>query len=390
MGESCGIGPAAPAALRPESERPAALHRYDLLLAARDEVVRAAGSAPADPEADAADLVAGAIPFAPGAPAALFRAESFGRSPPGEPGEREQAPAGECTLVARPPRAEYAGLVERVVGTLRAEREADGSLKKVVLARRLDVLWREPIDVARLAARLRHDRHVTTLLLRMRDGRDAPARSIVGATPEVLVEKRGAAVWSVPIAGSAARSRVRSADEAAARELLRSRKDREEHRLVVEYVLDTLSPLCVSVSATPAPTLSRTASMWHLATRVEGRLRDPNTPSLTLARRLHPTPAVCGVPSSKSARLISELEPFDRGFYGGTVGWSDGTGDGRWVITIRCADVSGSRASLFAGAGILPDSDPEAECAETSDKFRTLLSAFGIAEEGAVPRAPGR
>ena len=388
--EPGGLGAPAPAVPQRVSERSAAPHRYELLFAARDEVVRAAGSEPADSAADADGLVAGAIPFDAGAPAALFRAASFGRSPPGAPVEREQPPAGACELVARPPRAEYARLVERVVRTLQAEREAGGALKKVVLARRLDLVRKESIDVTRLAARLRQDRHVTTLLLHLRDENGGLGRSIVGASPELLVEKRGDAVWSVPLAGSAPRSRTRSADEAAARELLRSRKDQEEHRLVVEYVLDTLSPLCASVSAVPAPTLSRTASMWHLATRVEGRLRDPDTPSLTLARRLHPTPAVCGVPTSESARLISELEPFDRGFYGGVLGWSDGTGDGRWAITIRCADVSGTRASLFAGAGILPDSDPEAECAETSDKFRALLSAFGIAEEGAPPRGPSR
>ena len=117
--------------------------------------------------------------------------------------------------------------------------------------------------------------------------------------------------------------------------------------------------------------------MWHLATQVTGELRDPRTPVHVLAQALHPTPAVCGYPTDQAYAAIAELEPFDRGFYTGAVGYTDAAGDGEWVVTIRCADIHGATAELFAGGGIMPDSDPEAELAETTAKFRTLLLALG-------------
>ena len=122
--------------------------------------------------------------------------------------------------------------------------------------------------------------------------------------------------------------------------------------------------------------------MWHLATHVEGELRDPAVCSLELARALHPTPAICGVPTETANEVIQRLEPFDRGFYSGAIGWVDGRGDGRWMVTIRCAEIVGSRALLYAGAGIVAGSDPESEAAETSAKFIALLRALDIDEEG--------
>ena len=146
--------------------------------------------------------------------------------------------------------------------------------------------------------------------------------------------------------------------------------------------MDALAPLCTSLAGAPEPSLSRTHSMWHLSTSIEGKLRDPDMPSVTIARHLHPTPAVCGVPVRAASRFIREHEPFGRGLYGGAVGWSDGSRDGRWMVTLRCAEVDGRAASLYAGAGILPTSDPSAECEETSAKFHAMLSAFGITEDG--------
>ena len=367
---------------------PADLHRYGFLFASGAEVVRAGGDGPLDPAPDVTGRVVGAIPFAEGAAPVLLCPERFERTIPRPRGQREAAPNAESRIVAIPDRAEYTRLVASVVQALREHTRLGGPLRKVVLARRLDIVQDVLIDVDRLAARLRLDRNVTTVVLRANDKRGRCRRALLAASPEVLLEKRDGKVWSIPLAGSARRSARPSDDEAAGRRLLASNKDLEEHRLVVEYVLDTLASFCVSLSAPPRPRLSRTASMWHLATRVEGELRDPETPSLEIARRLHPTPAVCGVPTAESARLISQLEPFSRGLYGGAVGWSDGTGDGRWMVTLRCAEISGHRASLFAGAGIMANSDPDAECEETSAKFRALLSAFGIAENGGgAPKA---
>lgn len=122
--------------------------------------------------------------------------------------------------------------------------------------------------------------------------------------------------------------------------------------------------------------------MWHLSTRVTGRLRDADTPAHVLAAALHPTPAVCGTPTGRAFDTIAGIEPFDRGFYTGTVGYTDARGDGVWVVTIRCADTSGRTLDLFAGGGIMPESDPAAELAETSAKLRTLLLALGV-DQGA-------
>lgn len=121
--------------------------------------------------------------------------------------------------------------------------------------------------------------------------------------------------------------------------------------------------------------------MWHLSTRVVGELKDSSTSSLQLATALHPTPAICGTPTDLARASIRALEPFDREFYTGMVGWMDAAGDGEWVVTIRCAEVEGRLLRLFAGAGIVPESIPDEELAETSAKFQTMLRAMGMDRE---------
>lgn len=120
--------------------------------------------------------------------------------------------------------------------------------------------------------------------------------------------------------------------------------------------------------------------MWHLSTEVRGELADPSTSSVALAASLHPTPAVCGSPTDRAREAIREIEPFDRHFYTGMVGWCNDSGDGEWVVTIRCAEVGERFLRLYAGAGIVAGSKPEAELAETSAKFRTMLQALGLHE----------
>jgi isochorismate synthase len=131
------------------------------------------------------------------------------------------------------------------------------------------------------------------------------------------------------------------------------------------------------------PELVRTTAVWHLSTRVTGELRDPGVSALRLASALHPTPAVCGAPAKQARATIEALEPFDRGFYAGAIGWCDAEGDGQWVVGIRCAEltepVTGpSTMTLYSGAGIMPASVPELEVTETSAKFQTLLRAMGL------------
>jgi isochorismate synthase len=146
---------------------------------------------------------------------------------------------------------------------------------------------------------------------------------------------------------------------------------------VAEAVADTLSKFCENLEVDAQPSLVSTATLWHLHTAVRGRLRPDAPDALTLAAALHPTPAVCGTPPDAALGLIRELEPFDRRFYAGMAGWVDAHGDGDWVIVLRCAEVMGRTARLYAGAGIVAGSDPEAEDREADIKFSAMLHALG-------------
>ncbi|WP_345714200.1 isochorismate synthase, partial [Kineococcus glutinatus] len=203
---------------------------------------------------------------------------------------------------------------------------------------------------------------------------------LVGASPELLLRRRGREVVSVPLAGSQPRSADPAVDAARARRLVASDKDRREHGFVVDAIVGALRPLCTDVRALP-PELLATPTVWHLATRITGRLRDGATTSAELVAALHPTPAVAGTPRPAATALIAELEGFDRGCYAGAIGWQDTAGDGEWSVGVRCAELSGNRLRLFAGAGVVAGSDPEAELAETRAKLRTVAGALGIALE---------
>ncbi|HIE4188340.1 TPA: isochorismate synthase [Stenotrophomonas maltophilia] len=201
-----------------------------------------------------------------------------------------------------------------------------------------------------------------------------------GATPELLLRKRGAELLSHPLAGSARRSADAAEDERAAQALLASTKDHDEHRHVVDAIVEGLAPYCSHIDAQPRPMLHATASMWHLGTRIHATLKDPQTSAAELLAQLHPTPAVCGTPRLAALQRIRELEPVPRGFYAGAVGWLDAQGDGDWYVAIRCARLQGTQLRLYAGAGIVAESEPEAEVAETAAKFAALLNALGVHE----------
>jgi isochorismate synthase len=202
---------------------------------------------------------------------------------------------------------------------------------------------------------------------------------LVGASPELLVARRGETVMCKPFAGSAPRMADPEADRASGSALAESAKNRHEHQLVVDAMRKALDPLCVDLQIAPTPELSRTSAVWHLSTPMTGTLREKSITALDLAVALHPTPAVGGVPTSAAIQLITELEG-DRGFYAGAVGWCDERGDGRWVVSIRCAQLSADRrtADAHSGGGIVAESDPDDEVAETTTKFTTILSALGV------------
>ncbi len=255
-----------------------------------------------------------------------------------------------------------------------SRRIREGELRKVVLARTLEVAAGRALDARQLLQRLRSvDPECYAFAFPTGSARP---HVLVGASPELLVSRRGREVRSEPLAGSAPRSGDPDEDRASAERLLASAKDREEHAIVVEAIEETLAPLCSELERDPEPVVLSTANVWHLATRFRGELRDPASDALSLAIALHPTPAVCGTPRSVAARMIRTLEPFERGFYGGPVGWVDASGDGEFAIALRCAELSGDSARLFSGAGIVADSDPAAELDETERKFRALLDAL--------------
>lgn len=325
-------------------------------------------------------LIAGALPFDRDADDYLWQASQVTKTP--EPVPSAARHAGRWLLRPEPEPAGYVAAVERALAIMAAEEGQADALVKIVLARSLVATAERPIDLGMLLARLSIDPAITAFMVPL-PARAGRPRALVGATPELLLSKARARISSHPLAGSARRQSDIAVDAAAAAALGRSDKDRREHQIVVEFILDTLAPYCRDLSRPEGMSLTSTRSMWHLGTRIEGELRDETVPAIVLAAALHPTPAVCGLPRDRAAQLIGQLEPHDRDFYAGTVGWCDGRGDGAWYVTIRCAEVSGCEARLYAGAGIVPGSDPWAEAEETGAKFGALLAALGIDTQGA-------
>ena len=251
----------------------------------------------------------------------------------------------------------------------------------MVLARALRLVADGPLDARTIVHRLVADDPAANAYLvdLTAAGGGYSGAALVGASPELLVARRGDVVTCRPFAGSAPRLPDPDADEASGAALAESAKNRHEHQLVVDAMREALDPLCVDLEIAPEPQLSKTAAVWHLYTPITGRLREKSTTALDLAVALHPTPAVGGVPAAAAAELINELEG-DRGFYAGAVGWCDQRGDGRWVVSIRCAQLSADRrtADAHSGGGIVAESDPDDEVAETTTKFNTILSALGV------------
>ncbi|MFD7669007.1 isochorismate synthase DhbC [Streptomyces sp. NPDC059788] len=318
-------------------------------------------------------LVVGAVPFDQTAPAALAVPVTARTAPPltADPliALPADPPAGAHWDIRPVPAPEVygAGVAAAV------ERMWRGEFSKVVLARTLELTTPEALDIPAMLQRLaRRDPSGYTFALPT-----APGRTLLGASPELLVSRRGHRVVANPLAGSTPRSDDLAEDVRRAAALLESAKDLHEHAVVVDAVHRALAPYCTDLTVPAQPTLLRTATMWHLSTTVTGTLATPDTSALELACALHPTPAVCGTPTDTARQVIADTEPFDRGFFTGMVGWGDASGDGEWVVTIRCAEAEERALRLYAGAGIVAASDPGAETAETGAKFRTFLSAVG-------------
>jgi menaquinone-specific isochorismate synthase len=273
-------------------------------------------------------------------------------------------PTGPSSFTVRPTRspASWCASVAEARDLVRT-----GALEKVVLAREVVVEGDAPFLMHELVARLR-----ASYPAAFRFAIDG----LVGASPELLVARAGERVRSHPMAGTAPRSADPSTDARLAASLLASTKDRVEHQITIDFVLDALLPFCSYLDAEAEPSVVAMANVQHLATLVQGRLSSPPASALALAGALHPTPAVCGSPREEARAAIARLEGFDRGRYAGPVGWVDARGDGAFAVAIRSAELDGARAVLRAGVGVVGDSDPEAELAESRAKLAALLGAL--------------
>jgi isochorismate synthase len=324
-------------------------------------------------------VVVGAVPFDGALPASLGVPMTLQRAGPlaFDALSAIQTPAARYTLRPVPEPAAYLHGVAQALELMRS-----GPLRKVVLSRSLHLDTPEPIELAHLLRNLaRRNSAGYTFAADLPPADGQARRTLIGASPELLVSRSGLQVLANPLAGSAARSADPVEDQARAAALLTSPKDLHEHAVVIDAVAEALRPYCKRLEVPAAPSLVHTATMWHLSSRIGGELVDPSISSLTLAAAMHPTPAVCGHPTRLAHEAIDSIEPFARGFYTGTVGWCDATGDGQWAVTIRCAEADERTLRLFAGAGIVLGSTPESELAETEAKFRTMLHAMGLGAE---------
>jgi isochorismate synthase len=342
------------------------------VLAGPDGVMLADGPARAFPDLDDArraladddvPILVGALPFDLDSPAALMAPATVTYTD-ALPFTEDRLPA--VRIAASVPSADEHRA--RVAAAVQALRDPAAGLHKVVLARALELVA---------------DDHSATAFFTDLSAAGAPysGTALLGASPELLVARRGDVVTCKPFAGSAPRSADPETDAANGAALAASAKNRHEHQLVVDIMREALEPLCVELDIAAEPQVSATTAVWHLSTPIIGRLRESSTTALDLAIALHPTPAVGGVPTAAAAKLINELEG-DRGFYAGAVGWCDSAGDGRWVVSIRCGQLAADRLSVDAraGGGIVAESDPDDEVTETTTKFRTMLTALGVAQ----------
>ena len=244
-----------------------------------------------------------------------------------------------------------------------------GGLRKVVLARDVFATAEEPLD-ARVLLRRLADRYPDCFTFAC-DG-------MIGATPELLVRRAGNQVSALVLGGTLPRGADPAQDEALGEELLASAKNNEEHAYAVDSIREALGPLCQALDVEARPSLLKFPNLQHLGTQVRGILADgtASRSALALAAVVHPPAAVCGTPPGTALELIRDLEHMDRERYAGPVGWVDADGNGEWGIALRCGQLSGRTARLFAGCGIVAGSEPAAELAETLVKLQPMRGAL--------------
>jgi salicylate biosynthesis isochorismate synthase len=274
----------------------------------------------------------------------------------------DPAPAGRYEVVSAAPPEHFEDAVAGAVARIQA-----GAIEKIVLAREVQVHAPVAHDPAAVFAVLRE---AFPSCLSFCVGRGGAA--FIGATPELLVRRDGLRAGTLALAGSTRRSADPSVDDHLGEQLLRSAKNREEQAIVARRIERTLAPYSVWVTTAPDPVVVRVANIQHLATPIRAQLRAP-VAAVELAGALHPTPAVGGEPFDVAGPLIPALEGLDRGWYAGPVGWTDTSEDGEFCVALRCALLVGPVARCYAGVGVVRDSEPAAELAETEIKLQALL-----------------
>ena len=320
-------------------------------------------------------LVIGAIPFDLGEPSCLYLPRHYEWRDRAGASETASSVAGMPPLLDQRSIPDEQGFKDAVAHAIVNFRHSD--IRKAVLSATRELRFSAPVDTDRLLTSLRgQNPEGYQFRVPLPDGGE-----LLGVSPELLLRKHGGHIHSNPLAGSAKRQPDPERDRAAGERLLGSAKDHYEHRLVTDEVRRILLPHCLELDVSEQPSLLATSALWHLSTRVDGLLRDETMNALQLACQLHPTPAVCGFPTERARKLISLVEPFERGLFTGMVGWCDANGDGEWVVTIRCGTVKHDTVRLFAGAGIVEASEPDLEWAEIQAKLGTMLSACGLMTE---------
>jgi isochorismate synthase len=274
----------------------------------------------------------------------------------------DPAPAGAYRVLSAMPPSHYEEAVARAVQRIRG-----GEIEKVVLAREVEVHAPVAHDPGGVLALLREEFPACYVFA---VGRGDSV--FVAASPELLIRRDGQRASTVALAGSTRRSADPAVDDHLGEQLRQSDKEREENAIVARKIARVLAPHAVWVTAAPEPSLVRVANIQHLGAPIRAQLAKPIS-AVALAGMLHPTPAVGGEPGAKAEALIPALEGIDRGWYAGPVGWTDITGDGEFCVALRCALLRDRLAHLYAGCGIVRDSDPAAELAETEVKLQALL-----------------
>lgn len=301
--------------------------------------------------------------------AALYQALEGAMLSTHYPGDNPQSPPNQ------PPETRYPMSTDQWQTMVRQATDAiqAGNLQKVVLSRVAEIRRSHPPDLEKVIVDFRSD-YANCFHFLFEPARE---RFFLGATPELLVELRERSFQTMALAGSAPRGRNEVDDQLFAQQLLNSAKNCHEHQLVVDSVRNRLTHISSDLHIPTEPAIFRLHNIQHLLTPISGRVNtDAETDVLTLVELLHPTPAMGGVPASEALRFLAESEPVPRGWYAAPVGWLDANLDGAFAVAIRSAICQYERAWLYAGAGIVEDSDPEREWAEIELKFKPMLSVL--------------